>query len=128
MSKRMALVPPELFSAYYEQKPEIRVENELSKVLDREQLPDDMKVKLLSQLVSRYQKIVREPPEPVRVSLVENESEKNNATNDRSDAPTKALHDDAVMVDIASSVPQSQNKFLRFVEKRVRTFGTILAK
>ncbi|GFY40993.1 uncharacterized protein TNIN_24451 [Trichonephila inaurata madagascariensis] len=108
MSKRMSPVPPELFSAYYEQKSEIRVENELSKVLDREQLPDDMKVKLLNQLVSRYQEIVREPPEPVRVSVVENESEKNIVTNDRLDVPTKASLDDAVMVDIASSVPQYQ--------------------
>ncbi|GFW38985.1 uncharacterized protein TNCV_1829781 [Trichonephila clavipes] len=108
MSKRIAVVPPELFLAYYVQKPEIRVENELSKVLDREQLPDDMKV---SQLVSRYQKIVHEPPHPVRVIVVEDESEKNIGTDDRLDAPTKASLDDAVMVDIASSLPHLKVNF-----------------
>ncbi|GFY62251.1 uncharacterized protein TNIN_78391 [Trichonephila inaurata madagascariensis] len=80
-----------------------------------------MKVKLLSQLVSRYQKIVRELPEPVRVSVVEKEPEKNIATNDCLVAPRKPWLDDAVMVDIVSSEPQYQSKFLFLTVEKLKT-------
>ncbi|GFQ70910.1 uncharacterized protein TNCT_460321 [Trichonephila clavata] len=55
MSKRMALVPPEFLIGHQAQKTELRLEDEVSKLLDREQLADDLKVKLLSQLLTRYQ-------------------------------------------------------------------------
>ncbi|GBN34442.1 hypothetical protein AVEN_197190-1 [Araneus ventricosus] len=120
MSKRMALMPPELFSAYYQQKPEIRLEDELSKLLDREKLPDDMKVKKLSQLVTRYQKTMHEPPEPVRVTVVDKEKEKNLMMGDISDVTEKATPD-AMMMDIISSVPQSQSKFVPLIVEKLKT-------
>ncbi|GBO12254.1 hypothetical protein AVEN_2339-1 [Araneus ventricosus] len=120
MSKRMALMPPELFSAYYQQKPEIRLEDELSKLLDREKLPDDMKVKLLSQLVTRYQKTMHEPPEPIRVSVVDKEPEKNLMTDDISNVTEKATPN-AMMMDIIASVPQSQSKFVPLIVEKLKT-------
>ncbi|GFQ98407.1 uncharacterized protein TNCT_546311 [Trichonephila clavata] len=71
MSKRMSLVPPEFLIGYQAQKAELRLEDEVSKLLDREQLADYLKVKLLSQFLIRYQKTTREPSEPVRVSIVD---------------------------------------------------------
>ncbi|GBO18915.1 hypothetical protein AVEN_79307-1 [Araneus ventricosus] len=120
MSKRMALMPPELSWAYYQQKPEIRLEDELSKLLDREKLPDDMKVKLLSQLVARYQKTMHDPPESVRVSVVDKEPEKNLMTDDISDATEKATPN-AMMMDIIASVPQSQSKFVPLIVEKLKT-------
>ncbi|GIY76947.1 uncharacterized protein CDAR_265171 [Caerostris darwini] len=61
MSKRMALISPEFLIGHQRQKPEFRLEDELSRLLDSYQLPDDLKVKLLSQLHTRYQKSVHEP-------------------------------------------------------------------
>ncbi|GBN80355.1 hypothetical protein AVEN_258590-1 [Araneus ventricosus] len=116
----MALIPPELFSAYYQQKPEIRLEDELSKLLDREKLPDDLKVKLLSQLVARYQKSMHEPSEPVRVSVVDKEPEKNLMTDDISDVTEKATPN-AMMMDIIASVPQSESKFVPLIVEKLKT-------
>ncbi|GBN91675.1 hypothetical protein AVEN_268453-1 [Araneus ventricosus] len=77
MSKRMALVPPEFLVGHRQQKPELRLEDELLNLLDRDQLADDLKVKLLSQLLTRYQKKPHEPLEPIRVRIVdENEHPK----------------------------------------------------
>ncbi|GBM05501.1 hypothetical protein AVEN_94784-1 [Araneus ventricosus] len=106
MSKRMALMPPELFSAYYQQKPEIRLEDELSKLLDREKLPDDMKVKLLSQLVARYQKTMHEPSEPVRVSVVDKEPEKNLMTDFGCNRKSYPECDDDRYHSVRTSIPK----------------------
>ncbi|GFW98562.1 uncharacterized protein TNCV_4683741, partial [Trichonephila clavipes] len=62
---------PEFLIGHHTQKTELRLEDEVSKLLDREQLADDLKVKLLSQLLIRYQNMVREPSGPVRVSIVD---------------------------------------------------------
>ncbi|GFT80898.1 hypothetical protein TNCV_3497021 [Trichonephila clavipes] len=60
-----------LFLKSGEKMTELRLEDEVSKLLDREQLADDLKVKVLSQLLIRYQNIAREPSGPVRVSIVD---------------------------------------------------------
>ncbi|GFX86062.1 uncharacterized protein TNCV_2403581 [Trichonephila clavipes] len=67
----MVLVPPEFLIGHHAQKTELRLEDEVSKLLDREQLADHLKLKLLGQLLTRYQNIAREPSEPVRKSIVD---------------------------------------------------------
>lgn len=69
MARRVALIPEELVSSYQLQKPELRVEDDIVQLLEKNKLPDDMKVKLLSQLITRFYKTVHEEPKPVKVSI-----------------------------------------------------------
>ena len=69
MFTRIALIPEELVSSYQLQKPELRLEDNIDLMLEKAKIPDDQKIKLLSQLITRYHKTVHEPPEPVRVSM-----------------------------------------------------------
>ncbi|GFX76003.1 uncharacterized protein TNCV_1995571 [Trichonephila clavipes] len=63
MARKMALVPQDLLSEYYElNKPEIRVEDNISKILNEEETPDDMKAKLLSHWIPKYQRLMQPPP------------------------------------------------------------------
>lgn len=69
----MAIVPPEMVAAYRLYKPEIRIEDNISHILEESKLPDDMKVKLLNQLVSRYRHTIYKPREPLPVNDRESE-------------------------------------------------------
>lgn len=73
MAIRVALIQKELVSSYHLQKPEVRLEDDIVSLLDQGQLTDDMKMELLSQLITRCHKIVSELPEPVRVTMEDEE-------------------------------------------------------
>ncbi|GFQ74031.1 uncharacterized protein TNCT_489031 [Trichonephila clavata] len=63
MARKMALVPQDLVSEYYDfNKPEIRVEDNISKLLNEEETPDDVKAKLLSHCILKYQRLMQAPP------------------------------------------------------------------
>lgn len=65
MATKMALVPPELVSEYYQiNKPEIRLEDSIIRILQQNEMPDDLRGKLLSQLIPKYQKSMQPPPPP----------------------------------------------------------------
>ncbi|GFQ81658.1 uncharacterized protein TNCT_9761 [Trichonephila clavata] len=56
----MALVPPELVSEYYQlSKPEIRLEDNISNLLSEKETPDDVKAKLLSDLIPKYHRAMK---------------------------------------------------------------------
>ncbi|GFR01053.1 uncharacterized protein TNCT_16661 [Trichonephila clavata] len=60
MAKKMALVPPELVSEYYQlSKPEIRLEDNISNLLSDKETPDDVKAKLLSDLIPKYHRAMK---------------------------------------------------------------------
>ncbi|GFY68638.1 uncharacterized protein TNIN_142601, partial [Trichonephila inaurata madagascariensis] len=62
MARKMALVPQDHVSEYYElNKPEIRVEDNISKILNEEKTPEE-KDKLLSHWIPKYQRLMRPPP------------------------------------------------------------------
>ena len=82
MSRRIALIPEELVSSYQLQKPELRLEDSIESMLERANIPDDQKIKLLSQLIMRYHKTVHEPPEPVRVSMSDEPLQNDKTTED----------------------------------------------
>ena len=63
MFRRIALIPEELVSSYQLEKAELRLEANIDLMLERANIPDDQKIKLLSQLITRYHKTVYEPPE-----------------------------------------------------------------
>ncbi|GFS82316.1 uncharacterized protein NPIL_308741 [Nephila pilipes] len=113
MSKRMAVVPPEFLIGHHQQKSELRSEEELANLLDREQLADDLKVKLLSQLLTRYQKTAHEPSEPIRVSIVDENEQAKIVENVKADTEI-----DPILKDIMISSPHSFVKFIpSIVEK-----------
>lgn len=59
----MALVSPDLVSEYYQiNKPEIRLEDKIIQVLNQNEMPDDLRGKLLSQLIPKYQKSMLPTP------------------------------------------------------------------
>ncbi|GFY33135.1 uncharacterized protein TNCV_2230841 [Trichonephila clavipes] len=62
MARKMALVPKELVSEYYQlNKPEIRVEDNISNLLHDEEKSDDVKAKLLSHWIPKYQRLMQPP-------------------------------------------------------------------
>ncbi|GFW16217.1 uncharacterized protein TNCV_4263821 [Trichonephila clavipes] len=65
MAKKMALVPPELVSEYYQlSKPEVRLEDNISSLLHEKEIPDDVKAKLLSDFIPKYQRAMQPSPPP----------------------------------------------------------------
>ncbi|GFY37337.1 uncharacterized protein TNIN_33361 [Trichonephila inaurata madagascariensis] len=61
MAKKMVLVPPELVSEYYQlRKPEIRLEDDISNLLNEKKTPSDVNAKLLSDLIKKYQRAMKD--------------------------------------------------------------------
>ncbi|GFV86532.1 uncharacterized protein TNCV_2157231 [Trichonephila clavipes] len=106
--------------------------DEVSKLLDREQLADNLKVKLLSQLLTRYQNIALEPLEPVRVSIIdENEHPRAVASQkiskqfgDKMLENVKADAElDPILKDIITSSPRSYVKYIPSIVEKLITRG-----
>lgn len=116
MSRRVALIPEELVSAYQLQKPEIRVEEDIESLLEKSKLPDDMKVKLLGQLISRYHHTVHAPPKPVSVSL----SKESNEPSEMMDEETSS-ENDAIMKDIILSTPRHYSKYIPMITEKLKS-------
>lgn len=116
----MMLISPDLYNGYQQQQqqqtPETRLEDGIVGLLEREQLPDDAKAKLLGHLITRFQKVTHEPPEPVRVSVV------NNAVESESEPSVgEQQEDDHIVRDIVQSVPRSHAKFVPLILEKLKT-------
>lgn len=124
MAQRLALIPEELVvGSHHLQKPELRIENDMVQLLDRETLPDDMKVKLLTQLMMRYQKSVHTPPEPVRVTIADEKKEKSNFQG-LSEEESQRIgddDDDYIIRDIFTSSPRNYWKFIPMIIQKLKT-------
>lgn len=103
----MALVPPEILSDIYK-KPEIRIEGEISELLERNNLPDDVKVKLLNILLSRYQRLIHKPKEPIKVSIAKDETKEIPPPS----PPPPPSSDNSIINQIKITIPQSYQKFI----------------
>lgn len=123
MARRVALIPEELVSSYHLQKPEIRVEDEIENLLDQGKLIDDMKVKLLSQLITRYHKTVNEPAEPVRVSFANEEERKQLPQSQEESNVERKVEPDSVLRGILVSVPKSFAKFVTMIAEKLNARG-----
>lgn len=121
----MAFIPEELISSYNIKKPEIRMENDIVELLEREKLSDDMKVKLLGQLIMRYQKTVHEPAKPMRVTVVKDEKERlldgQPSGEENKNTPLNTDEDDIVMNDIFASAPRNFWKFIPMIVQKLKT-------
>ncbi|GIX79778.1 uncharacterized protein CDAR_77471 [Caerostris darwini] len=99
MARKMALVPPELVSEYYQlNKPEIRIEDNISKLLHEEETPDDVKAKLLSHWIPKYQRVMQ--PSPPQKPFV---------------IPKELLQTDALHEEISSPVPSRMNMIAKYI-------------
>lgn len=119
MAKRVALIPEELVSTYHLQKPEIRLEDDIDSLLERANLPNDMKAKLLSQLIMRYHKTMHAPPEPVPVS-VKNEQVPESPSEKR-DMSSENMEDDKIYQSILVSTPKHSQKFIPMIVEKLKT-------
>lgn len=118
MAKRVALIPEELVSAYHLQKPEIRLEDDIDSLLERANLPNDMKAKLLSQLIMRYHKTMHAPPEPVPVSVTNEKS--TDSPSEKQDTRTEEI-DDKIYQSILLSTPKNYQKFIPMITEKLKT-------
>lgn len=118
MSRKVAFIPEELISSYHLQKPELRVEEDIVQLLDRNKLPDDMKVKLLSQLITRYHKTVHEEPEPVKVSIASDKESTSEAPEELED-----VYSDPIFNDIIASVSRTYQKYVPMIMEKLKTRG-----
>ncbi|GFQ63956.1 uncharacterized protein TNCT_558821 [Trichonephila clavata] len=119
MARKMALVPQDLVSEYYElNKPEIRVENNISKLLNEEETPDDVKAKLLSHWIPKYQRLMQPPPpqKPFEIPkelLQETEAEQEIS----SPAPSKL---NMIAKYIAYTIPKIRKKYILPIMEKLR--------
>lgn len=122
MARRVALIPEELVSSYHLQKPEIRLEEDIENLLEKTKLADDMKAKLLGQLVTRYQRTMHTPPEPAPVSAADDPSlsEKNPGEKGNMDRGNEGMSD-ALIKDIMSSAPVYYSKFVPMIVEKLKS-------
>lgn len=128
MTRRVALIPEELISSHQYQDPELRLEDEIASLLDRKKIPDDMKAKLLSQLVMRYQKTFHTPPEPIPVTIQEKNNQiseiKNQKQSDESfvkNNESSYENQDNVTKAIMISTPHRFQKFVPMIIEKLKT-------
>lgn len=122
-SKRAAFVPEELVPSHYFQKPEFRIEDDIDKLLEKAKLPDDLKVKLLSELITRYHKIVHTPPDPIRVSIANGAQETTEKiVSDQSNENQIAKqYEDPIVKDIILSTPHRYVKYIPHIIEKLKT-------
>lgn len=119
------LIPPELYDGYQRRQqqqaaPEIRLQDDIESLLDRENLADDIKAKILGHLITRFQKVTHEPLEPIPVSMVNNKAEEKESKNEQVNNTTPN-ETDGVVRDILRSVPKTHAKFVPIILEKLNT-------
>ncbi|GFT64291.1 uncharacterized protein TNCV_3438361 [Trichonephila clavipes] len=76
----MAVVPEELAASYYSKSFETgehthAIENQILNLLQESKYSDDAKAKLLSQLLTKFQRVINAPKPPLRVTIEEPEQQ-----------------------------------------------------
>lgn len=119
------LLPPELYTGYQQQQqrgPEIRLQEDISTLLEREQLPDDAKAKILGHLITRFQKVTHEPPEPIRVNVVnDGDNRRSGVLEEKEETAVDIAGQDPIVRDILQSVPQTNTKFILPILEKLKT-------
>ncbi|KAG8174226.1 hypothetical protein JTE90_016550 [Oedothorax gibbosus] len=120
----MMLLPPEKYDGYqrrYQQQlaPEIRLQDDIESLLDREQLPDDAKAKILGHLITRFQKVSHAPPEPIRVRISDDKPDERESRSEQGSVNVTEIGQ--VVRDILKSVPQTHRKFVPMILEKLKT-------
>ncbi|GFS40537.1 uncharacterized protein NPIL_679681 [Nephila pilipes] len=117
----MALVPKELVSEYYQlNKPEIRVEDNISNLIHDEETPNDMKAKLLSHWIPKYQRLMQPspPPKPFEIPkelLQETEVEQEEKTH-----PPLISRTHMIAKFISYTIPKTRKKYIIPILEKLR--------
>ncbi|GFT97415.1 uncharacterized protein NPIL_365551 [Nephila pilipes] len=111
----MALVPLDFLAAYRHPKVvESDLEQNILNFLDES---NDQQAKLLSQLIMKYQKTVREPPPLIPVTIVDK-----SVINPLEELPTKEIEDeDPILLDIRYTVPRAYEKYVSAIVEKLKT-------
>ncbi|KMQ82986.1 hypothetical protein RF55_21265 [Lasius niger] len=130
MAKRMALVPPELVSEYYQlTKPEIRLEDNILKVLQQNDMPDDLRAKLLSQLIPKYQRAMLPPPPPPPAPKPPELTEDLLGSLEHTKTPIEeesiSERDQFLVKYLSHAVPKTFKKFTLAIIRKLRNVGYI---
>lgn len=117
----MALVPKEMVSAYYQlNKPEHRAEDNIHGLLQQKEMPDDVKAKLLGQLVTKYHRLMEPKPEkkfefsPDLLQTLE---------PPETDIPDLAPVPFAIVKYLGHAVPKSRKKFILPILEKLKEVG-----
>lgn len=109
MAQRLALVPQELIMSQHQmQAPLIRLGQDIDSMLEREKLPDDMKAKLLGELIVKYHKTVHAPREPIPVTMSRDEN-------------AERVNEHVDLRDILESTPAKSEKFVPLIVEKLKS-------
>lgn len=109
----MIVIPPEILSHHKLQKTEFLIEDQIENLLNESSLPDDQKVKLLSEMIKRYHRIVHIPPKPIPVTMKPDKDNEDSSTIKLPEViNNRESKQDPVINQIEISVPPSYKKFI----------------
>lgn len=119
MTQKMALVPEQMIPKY---KPEYKVYENIHDLLEDSNLVDDSKVKLLSQLLSRYKRLTHAPKEPVPVTVVPKKTDISPFTETDIDLPQQEVPASKTVDElILLSVPQLYQKYVPHILQMLKS-------
>lgn len=113
MAQRLAIVPTELISSHHLQKPEFRLEDEITNLLENRNIPNDSKVKLLSQLILRYQQAINPNKDVIT-------TDKKDESNIKTENPPITDNKEIFLNIISSSVPTAYRSFIPHIITRMQ--------
>ncbi|GBO30113.1 hypothetical protein AVEN_73349-1 [Araneus ventricosus] len=120
MARKMALVPKELVSEYYQlNKPEIRVEDNISNLLHDEETPDDMKARLLSHWIPKYQRLMQPPP-PTKPFEIPKELLQETEVEQEEKPTSLFSRKNMIAKYIAYTIPKTRKKYILPILEKLR--------
>lgn len=112
MAQKMALVPEQyLLPRRMQISEESRTEDEIESLLNTNHMADDVKVKILNNMVSKYKRLVHTPYEPVKVSIEKSSDESKEEAIPISNS-AELVDEDPMVQQILLSIPQTTRKFV----------------
>ncbi|GFU22719.1 uncharacterized protein TNCV_762951 [Trichonephila clavipes] len=120
MARKMTLVPKELVSEYYQlNKPEIRVEDNISNLLHDEEKSDDVKAKLLSHWIPKYQRLMQPPPPPKPFEIPKELLQETEVEQEQTPSPMISTTN-MIAKFIAYTIPKSRKKYIIPILEKLR--------
>ncbi|GFX56953.1 uncharacterized protein TNCV_3701181 [Trichonephila clavipes] len=116
----MAVVPEELAASYYSKSFETgehTIENQILNLLQESKYSDDAKAKLLSQLLTKFQRVINAPKPPLRVTIEEPEQQETTVIARKE----TSLKEDPTLREIILSVPANFQKFIPPIAEKLKT-------
>ncbi|KAF8788551.1 hypothetical protein HNY73_006580 [Argiope bruennichi] len=117
MAQRMAVVLEDLAASYFSKTSNAGVQdngNQRLNLLHESKYSDDLKAKLLSLLLLKYQCVINEPKPPLRITIEESKQQVQ-------ESPRSNEMEDPILRDIILSVPSNFQKFIPSIVEKLKT-------